>query len=1002
MTRASIGPALCFRTIVLLIVSTSAPTSTLAFQNREPGGAESMAFVSGHIHDETGGGVGDASLSLFGLSNGFERTALTARDGSFVFPFVLPGTYVLRVLCQGFAPVEIRDLEVRPHDRLVFTIRVEVASIAEHVNVIGQRVAIRNSPVGPLAVRGGTIEVVQIAGEVQRTIPLSSRRDWADVLRLTPGVVQSVDATGLAKFHWRGSDATSHVLQIDGADMGSAVEGESVYINLGPEAVESVAVNDATLDAASPIGWGTAVDVVTRSGSNRLAGVVAWRHQDRSWNAANTPGGTSASVALADVEVSGSGPIRMDRAWYFGAGRRAHRTIGISRTPEQIDLLEALVPAFRPFDDESRETSVFFKTTVRWSTAHQVSGFLQHDMRPEGANGALNAGSFATRRFGGSGATVRLASAWRDRLTTHVSIAFNDKSAQSVAAQRDRSSRPVHQGVLRSGGVLVGTGAVAILDNVVSSVERPRERLIVASDLAYHTQRGFGWHDVLAGVYLQPLVRERTIERFVNEGVTLDEQVLRNPFDPGAGTVSFHRKIAEDASIDIRSGDYATYLQDKWQLAAGLTVHAGVRVDVIQRTARGLEASGPSVGFVSGGPVNVPPRPTTVRLSGQLQRSVEIGPRLGLTFRVGRDDQHVVTVGWGRMHETGFSGGALAAVSSTATTDLYDTNLDGRFDTTVVTSPRMVPVTAGRLPDGSLHQPYANEWLVAHRWQSMSGFDVGARFARRAYKDRLGLIETNARYEDGRFVGYQNRGFGETFLLTNNIWNWPVVSAVELQVSRQSRRFRLLGIYGRQWRHIAGTWQPNDPAAALQPDAFPNNRGIGSLTGSQVAAVDANSLSGTNMTDGVQWRDHALAVSGTWLAPASISVASTLTLQTGPWSGPIVTRLPSPSAVHPATVVTNGRTVPNPLATTLRFANATRGEGQFALPALHAWHLRVGYGRQQGRSRVETALELLNLLNHSANELAEVGANQTFNPNFRRGRLRQPPRAAQLSIRFAF
>jgi hypothetical protein len=33
-----------------------------------------------------------------------------------------------------------------------------------------------------------------------------------------------------------------------------------------------------------------------------------------------------------------------------------------------------------------------------------------------------------------------------------------------------------------------------------------------------------------------------------------------------------------------------------------------------------------------------------------------------------------------------------------------------------------------------------------------------------------------------------------------------------------------------QWRHLAGTWQPNDPASFIRPDAFPNRKGNGSTT----------------------------------------------------------------------------------------------------------------------------------------------------------------------------
>ena len=71
--------------------------------------------------------------------------------------------------------------------------------------------------------------------------------------------------------------------------------------------------------------------------------------------------------------------------------------------------------------------------------------------------------------------------------------------------------------------------------------------------------------------------------------------------------------------------------------------------------------------------------------------------------------------------------------------------------------------------------------------------------------------------------------------------------------------------------------------------------------------------------------------------------------------------------------LSNGRTVSNPLATTIRFANATRDEGQFKLPALHILNLRFGRDFRFGTYRLEPALEIFNVTNHDAFYLIEQG-----------------------------
>ena len=100
--------------------------------------------------------------------------------------------------------------------------------------------------------------------------------------------------------------------------------------------------------------------------------------------------------------------------------------------------------------------------------------------------------------------------------------------------------------------------------------------------------------------------------------------------------------------------------------------------------------------------------------------------------------------------------------------------------------------------------------------------------------------------------------------------------------------------------------------------------------------------------------------------------------------------------------LSNGRTVSNPLATTIRFANPTRDEGQFRLAGLHILNLRFGRDLQFGKYRLEPALEIFNVTNHDAFHSIEQGGAQTFSPLFGQGRQRQAPRAAQISARFVF
>ncbi|HEX7021005.1 MAG TPA: hypothetical protein VF159_13395, partial [Gemmatimonadaceae bacterium] len=307
-----------------------------------------------------------------------------------------------------------------------------------------------------------------------------------------------------------------------------------------------------------------------------------------------------------------------------------------------------------------------------------------------------------------------------------------------------------------------------------------------------------------------------------------------------------------------------------------------------------------------------------------------------------------------------------------------------------------------------LHQPSVQDWGVGYSRQFGGSVTTTADFVQRRFLDRPTVVETNGRYDGRRFVGYADEAFNEIYVGTNNKWNAPVYESLELSVTKRSARLEGIASYVRQWRHIAGTWQPNDPASFIQPDAFDNDKGIGSATGTASSPTDANSLSGSHMTQratgSAQWQDHAIRAGVVYSAPWDLLVAANYTFQSGIWSGPVVSRIASPDPTFgpPTVQLSNGRVVSNPLATTVRFANATRGEGQLQTPHLHNWNVRVGRQFALGRVTLSAYLDLYNLTNNGADLSFESGANQTYNPSFGKTTFRQLPRSAQFLLRAAF
>ena len=489
-----------------------------------------------------------------------------------------------------------------------------------------------------------------------------------------------------------------------------------------------------------------------------------------------------------------------------------------------------------------------------------------------------------------------------------------------------------------------------------------------------------------AGVFLQPRMTREDIIIHANGGASIEEHVFRVASNPAAGTIPFHRRIYDQGSGLLAKGhfaDNAFYVQDTWRPTDRLTLTAGVRLDHVTRHDD--------------------------LFTMELQNSWEFGPRLGVNYQLTSDARNAVRGSYMRVHEApninALSASGAGTQGSGAQTigfrDLYDNDLNGTFET-VFTTPAASPVSPNRVLDTDYHQPYVEEWAAGYRRQLRGQASIDVGYMHRNYKDRTALVEQNGIYDGNVFRGYQNPALNEIFLVTNNQWNWPVYRAFEAVFTKQTARFQTVASYTRVWPYLAGTWQPNDPASFIQPDAFKFDRGLGS--NDNRAASPNDGLSTATTPSSIEWTEQVARVSGLYRAPWNFLFSGSYTLQKGRWSGPILTRIPAPDPQFgtPTVTLPNGRIVSNPLATTLRFAHASRSDGQFQLPGLHYINLRVGKEFPFGDRRFAVNVDVFNVANMGSFQGFLTGANQLFSTNYGRGGEIQPPRSVQLELRFIF
>jgi len=923
----------------------------------------------GVVTDSQGGRLPNAIIVATNPSFATRQTTTSDEEGNYHFRQLFPGTYTIAIELNGFAKAIEENVVVGQGTHLRLDVALIVGSINDEISVSGD---------APMIDWRTSTQVVNISSELLRRLPMSSTAGWADFLTLVPGI--ATNQARLQTYFYQGASHASGGFFVDGADATSVLQGSTLYSQFARETFEDVQVKTSSIDASAPLGFGPIVDIVTRTGTNRWRGSFGITFQPKAWNGRNTPGGETLTVAVAQTDFAVGGPVSREQMWFFASGRLARNATGNSRAARQVTILQGLDSGFSPFDNVWRGQFGFAKIDRRLSTRHGVMASYSRDVVTMGGAQPNELERFRNLVAGGPGYFARVSSVWNSSVVSRMSLGYNGKRQVNDNLGSHLTGVNVHDSAFLAGGRLLGTGTIAVKDaSPFPGIDFNVYMWTIAADLSYFRQTRLGSHEVNAGVYLQPRRHNKWTTHYNNEGFQLLEVRLKQPGDPRSGVVPFHKQVfdvAEATTLSVNSSDVAAYLQDVWRATSALTLTSGLRVDRVKRVDQ-------IFGVVT-------------------QRSIEVAPRLGLVYMLTSDHHNAIRAHWSRVYDNLSINETTAGTNIVGSKDFYDVEGDGSFSTVFLNPARFERTSNLTIDLHGYHQGKIDEVTLGYRRQlpGQTMIDIGV--ARRAYRDRPAVVETNGIYTKGVFIGYQDETQNEIYRLTANQWNWPVSSSVQLQVTKRSATFQLIAAYTRQWAHLAGTWQPNDPASFLQPDSFPNRHGVGFVSGcTSGPCADSNSFAAIF---GGNWRDHVASVGVSRVLQRGIAVATTYSFQTGPWSGPIVMRLDQEDLRGgPATVrLTNDRVVSNPLATSLRFAFPTRADGQLTLTGMHLWNIRVSRTFRRQRHEIETAADLYNVMNTGADQTFQPGANQRFSPFFAQGAARQFPRAVQVSCHVRF
>ncbi|MBK9167163.1 MAG: TonB-dependent receptor [Bryobacterales bacterium] len=235
-----------------------------------PQGGESTEIL-GVIQDSTGALIPGVSVSATHTGTNITRRMVTGDSGTYAFPSIQPGIYVVRAECPGFRTEVRTDLEVQINQKARVNITMQVGQVTESVEVTAQAALLNTDD----ATLGNVVEQRRVVD-----LPLNGR-NFANLAGLMPGVIKGISSNtnqygrrdSAIAVSANGMRENQGQVLYDGVYTAWNINN-ATFFRASIEAIQEFKVHAGSYSAEYGHNAGAQVEIHTRPGSNDIHGAL--------------------------------------------------------------------------------------------------------------------------------------------------------------------------------------------------------------------------------------------------------------------------------------------------------------------------------------------------------------------------------------------------------------------------------------------------------------------------------------------------------------------------------------------------------------------------------------------------------------------------------------------------------------------------------------------------------------------------------------------------------
>lgn len=528
--------------------------------------AQGVGAIAGTVTDASGAVLPGATVTLTSAQGtvGGNREVFTDERGAYQFVRLVPGTYSVKAVLQGFRPYTQAGITVNSDQTSRADARLEIGTMEEGIVVSGE---------APLLDTSSALKQTVLTQEMLESLP--NRMDVWAITRVIPSVIVSkVDVGGSESFLQSGVTVrgtnNEGAYMIDGMDVSSLDgEGDGATMYLDPYAFQesNFLAGNAPAEAAR---GGLVFNMVTKTGTNQLHGGAMFSGANRAMGFDNFSdalrtqllAGLSPAVLAIRPDIKPGADINY--IWDTGmwlAGPIVRDKLWFSTTYHYQKLLQYFLGSYNPDGTQTPDDHYLYTTNnkVAWqvSQSTQLSYYFTLQRK---VNGHRLGGSFADSRASNSNNKYPTVHQTKWTSTRSSRLLFDASSSVFLVDDRFTRQPDVQMGDIARFDQVTNTATLAL----GTYSNNPMFRGVFLGSVSYFTTT----HDIKAGYSMN--YAKRTGNVYSTSGM---RAIYRDGIPDQVNT---YNTPVSSVTLDREQG---LYIQDKWRPTRKLTLNLGLRYE---------------------------------------------------------------------------------------------------------------------------------------------------------------------------------------------------------------------------------------------------------------------------------------------------------------------------------------------------------------------------------------------------------------------------------------